>query len=120
MPWIHRFFYRHHAAIVLRSLSHVVEGNQPLDRGLLTLSGLCRGADPSGRLGSSGSNRDIRQGDDWCFAFARAGLVETGRGNSLGGCATDQKVSWALPRGGREQASDGWRTVSIFVAVALP
>ena len=94
IPLFDRFMRRRHTALILRSLSLVVEGNKPIVLGLSTLADHYPIYLVRSKLVKA--ERDVRQGVDWIEALWRHGLIRATDAEVLASAAAVGNLGWAL------------------------
>jgi len=94
VPLFDRLLGRRHTALVLRSLSLVVEGNKPILLGISTLASHYPTFWIRRRL--IGVESDVRQGVDWIQALWRHRLIRAADAEVLQSAAAVGNLSWAL------------------------
>jgi protein transport protein HofC len=94
LPVVGRFFLRHHAALVSRSLSHVVEADKPLDQALAAMARVYPVRSIRRRL--EWVAEAVQRGDDWCEAMLDARLLRLPEAGLLESARRVGNLSWAL------------------------
>jgi protein transport protein HofC len=94
LPLVGRVFLSHHSALILRCLARVVEGDKPLDRGLAVLAATYPATAIRRRLERVAY--EVQQGDDWCEALARNGLVRLSEAMLIDSARRVGNLPWAL------------------------
>jgi type II secretory pathway component PulF len=94
VPLFDHLLGRRHTALVLRSLSLVVEGNKPISLGVSTLARHYPTFWIRRRL--IGVESDVRQGVDWIQALWRHGLIRAADAEVLDSAAAVGNLGWAL------------------------
>jgi protein transport protein HofC len=94
LPLVGRFFYRRHAALVLRCLAYVVETNRPMGEALERLERTY----PSGAIADRLAvvAHAVRAGDDWCRALEVYGLIRAPELALLEAARRVGNLPWAL------------------------
>jgi protein transport protein HofC len=94
VPMFDRIMGRRHTALVMRSLSLVVEGNKPIGVGLATLAAHYPAFWIRRRLQSAAS--DVRHGVDWISALWRHRLIKAADAEVCASAAKVGNLAWAL------------------------
>jgi len=94
VPLFDHLLGRRHTALVLRSLSLVVDGNKPILLGISTLAGHYPTYWIRRRL--IGVESDVRQGVDWIQALWRHRLIRAADAEVLESAAAVGNLGWAL------------------------
>jgi type II secretory pathway component PulF len=111
VPIFDRLFARRHAALVLRAVSLVIEGNQPMASGLATLAEHYPA--PWIRRRLSKVHMDLRLGADWIDALWRAGVIRKTDAEVLASAASVGNLAWAC----RELADTAERRQGLRIQV---
>ncbi len=118
VPFFDRLFRRRHTALVLRSLSLMVEGNKPVALGLSILATHYPTRWVRWKLIRAES--DVRQGVDWIEALWRQGLLSATDAEVLTSASVVGNLAWALA----ELAETAERRLAtrfqVFVETAFP
>jgi protein transport protein HofC len=112
VPIFDRLMSRRHTALVLRALSLVIEGNQPIALGLSTLANHYPTWWVRWRLARV--ERQVQQGADWIEALWRSGIIRSSDAEVLASAASVGNLAWAL----RELAETSERRMLIRVQAA--
>ena len=94
VPIFDRLFRRRHTALILRSLSLVVEGNKPVSLGLSALATHYPTLWVRWKL--IRADREVRQGVDWIEALRRQGLIRAADALVLASAMAVGNLAWAL------------------------
>jgi type II secretory pathway component PulF len=113
VPIFDRLLSRRHAALVLRALSLVIEGNQPIAEGLSTIAQHYPTWWVRGRLARV--QRDVARGGDWIEAMWRAGIIRAADAEVLASAASVGNLPWAM----RELAETCERRLGIRIQASV-
>jgi type II secretory pathway component PulF len=94
LPFLDRLMPRRHTALILRSLSLVVESDKPILVGLSTLSSHYPTRWVRKRL--AGVESRVRQGADWIEALLDYGLIRPAEAEVIRSSSTVGNLPWAL------------------------
>jgi protein transport protein HofC len=118
VPLFDRLMRRRHTALVLRSLSLIVDGSKPLSLGLATLADHYPTAWVRRRLIQADS--EVRQGADWIEALWRHGLVRASDAEVLATATTVGNLAWALAELAETSERRFTTRFQAFVQTAFP
>jgi type II secretory pathway component PulF len=93
VPFFDRLFARRHTALVLRSLSLVIDAGRPIGVGLEVLARRYPARWVRRRLAAA--ERAVRGGDDWIRALWKAGVIRRSDAELLASAATVGNLAWA-------------------------
>jgi protein transport protein HofC len=94
IPLVDRLLGRRHTALVLRSLSLIVEGGKPISLGLSTLANHYPTWWVRRRLQKA--DRDVHDGADWIGSLVRYRLIRPTEAEVLASAAAVGNLAWAL------------------------